>query len=481
MYSTLGQSILRALLAGRSAPEVKLYPFQERNVERFLAEPLPRRLWVLDETGLGKSVTAIIAAKAMQAHTVLVVTMGMVRPGWLERFAEWWPERASEVGSITMGRDRKGLSKPAIERLAVAYNAPIQVVSYDLLPNVIQTGWDLIVLDEIHEHVNAASQTSKALRNLFAQCPGAAKLGLTATLLSAEPLNAWNLLQLYWPEEMRPWGQTRADGSPPYKFCNVFAQRVENEWGTAWEGVNPTNAAGFAKLINKHAVRTLRSEVADLLPPVDCQPLIVESKNKKTDAQIALDWVDTAAKESSHISLFTYFRESAGYYAGQLRNLPRYKNTLVSLITGNMTPEQRHKEIAKLRAAARGILVGTIDALGTGITLTAFKQYLLTEITTDANKLVQVIGRYSRLDSDGHTPSRGFVLLREGRDDDKIATLRRRMADFNTLLRAGQGEETLVAALSSTMQGDAFERRLDDLIASFRGEVDDDEDEGEAA
>jgi superfamily II DNA or RNA helicase len=455
---------------------MKLYAFQESNVATLVADPQKR--WVLDETGLGKSVTAIAAARAWGAQRVLIVTLGMVRPGWVERLQEWWPERAAEVGVITVGRERKGLSKPAEARRAAAYAAPIQVVSYDLLGHVEQREWDLIVLDEIHVHVSFRSATSKALRDLFAANPLANKLGLTATLLSAEPKNAWNPLQLYWPDK---WGKPRATGDPPYWFCNAFCERIENEWGVDWKGLNPANAAQFAEAIAAVSVRTLRSDVAHLLPPIDCSPLLVEASNRKTDAQVALDWVDIAAKESSHISLFTYFRESAAHYVAELRSLPRYKDVEISLITGAMTPEARHKELCRLRETPRGILVGTVDALGMGITLTAFKQYLLCELTTTANKLVQVIGRFSRLDGDGKTPSRGFVLVREGRDDDLITTLRRRLDDFNTLIKAGQGESALLDVLASPLQGEAFDRRLDDLIGTFRGDVDTSDDDEDAA
>lgn len=429
----------------------------------------PRRLWVTDETGLGKSVTAIAAAQAMGAQRVLIITKGMVRPAWLERLQEWWPGKP--VGSITMGRDRKNLSKPAQARLLEAYAAPIQVVSYDLLKHVDLTGWDLIVLDEMHELVCYRSDTSQRLRNIFNYCPQAAKIGLTATLLSAEPKNVWNLLQMFWPEQ---WGKPLESGDPPWSFQRKYCERYENEYGVLYRGLNPKHAALFSQKIRAVSVRTLRSEVADLLPPIDCAPLLVEAGNTKGDQTIALDWCDTASRESTHISIFAYYRESAAELVQMLQSLPRYSDVAVRLITGAHTPEQRHKELQALRDSPRAILVGTMDSLGTGITLTAFQQYLLTEIPTTANKLVQVIGRFSRLDS--MAPCRGMVLLREGRDDDTIATLRRRLGDINTLIRAGRGEQALLSVLESPLQGDAFDRRLDALIDSFNGESIDDDD-----
>lgn len=451
---------------------MKPFPFQERNVELMLRDP--RKRWVLDETGLGKSVTAILAAKSFGAHRVLIVTKGMVRPGWLERLREWWPERAEEVGSITMGKDRKGLSKPAQARLEASYAAPIQVVSYDLLRHCSPWQWDMIVLDEIHELVSYRSATSKLVRNFFRCSSQAVKLGLTATLLSAEPKHTWNLLHMWEPGR---WGHAQESGEPPWWFQRRYGVRWENDYGVVYRGLNEEYAAEFAEKLAEVSMRTLRSDVADLLPPIDCAPLLIEASNKGSDLALAIDWLKTALAESDHVSVFTYFRDSAAALASELQQLPRFAGTRVQVITGEHSPEARHKMLAELRDSQKGVLVGTVDALGTGITLTAFKQYLITEATTTANKLVQVIGRFSRLDS--KEPCRGFVLLREGRDDDTIATLRRRLGDFNALIKSGQGEQALLSVLEQPLQGDAFDRRLDDLIANFRGvgAIEDDEDD----
>lgn len=454
--------------------ELQPYPFQERNVEHFLSLPHPRHLWVTDETGLGKSVTFIEAAKRLEARRVLVVTEGMVRPGWLERFAQWWPERAHEVGAITMGKGRRNLSKPAQERLAKAYAAPIQVVSYDLLGHIDPWGWDLICLDEIHELVSRRSAVSKQLRKIFGLNPGAGKMGLTATLLSAEPKNTWNLLDLFFPGR---WGTAQESGEPPWWFQKRYCNRFENEHGVSYSGLNEVNSAAFAAKLRAVCVRTLRSEVAHLLPPIDCSPLLIEVGNKASDRAIAIDWLKTAAAESTHVSLFTYYRDSAAWLAAEIAAMRRFSEHSVQLITGANTPEQRHARLASLKASPRGILVGTMDALGTGISLTAFPQYLITEVTTTANKLVQLLGRFSRLDSTA--PSRGAILMREGRDDDKIMTLRERLENFNALIRAGQGEQQLMGVLEAPMAGAGFDRRLDDLIANFVGTLDDD-DEDEA-
>lgn len=448
----------------------ELYPFQQNTVDKIVSLPFPRAFWVLDETGLGKSVTAIATAKALGAKSVLIITLGMIRPAWIARFREWWPE--AQVGSITMGRDRKGLSLPAKARLEAAYSAPIQVVSYDLMFHVKQSGWDMIVLDEMDELVSYRSQASKRIRGLFAANSQATWLGLTATLLSAEPKNTWNLLHMFDPGN---WGAPLATGDPPWWFQRRYCVRIENEYGVAYRGLREANSEAFRDELAKRSTRTLRSDVRDLLPPIDCTPLLVEADNKKPDEQIAVEWCDVASRESSHVAIFTYHRCSARHICELLKMLPRYRSHTILCATGDDTPEQRHQMLTQALDAPAAVFVGTMDALGKGISLTAFKQYLIAETTTTASKLVQALGRYSRLDS--KDACRGQVLLREGIDDDKIVTLRRRLGEFKLLIRAGDGEQALAAALDLPMDGNAFDRRLDALVSTFRGSVDADEDE----
>lgn len=439
------------------------YPFQEANVERIATLRKPRRLWVLDETGLGKSVTAILAAKCLHVRRMLVVTRGMVRPAWLDRFKQWWPERADDVASITAGRNRAGLSGPALWRLRQAYNAPLQIVSYDLLGEVEQRDWDMIVLDEMHGLVSYGSAAAAKVRNIFRINPNATRLGLTATILTAEPKNLWTLLKLFEPDA---WGKPVAERDPPWWFLRKYSVRYENEFGVSYKGLNEDAAPELEKVLRERSVRTRRQDVQDLLPPIDCEPLVIEASNKRPDHKVVLDWLDNAVMESAHVAVIVYHRAEAQALHTALRSLPRYAEHELVAVTGEQTPEARQKRIALSVAAPRSVLIGTMDAIGTGISLTAYQQYLIAESVSTPTKLVQLLGRFSRLDSGASC--RGFVLMREGRDDDKIATLRRRLNEFNQLLKQGQGEAALGQVLNERDTG-AFDRRLDVLIASFTG------------
>lgn len=461
--------------------EFKPHEFQEKNLQ-WLHERREKgqlRSLILDEMGLGKSVTAILCAKAFHLRKVLVVTKGMVRPAWLERFKEWWPERVGEVSAIREGRSRKGRSKPAEERIKAAYAANIQITSNDLLHEVSQTEWDMLVFDEIHEHVSARSSVSQTMQKMLQANPNALVLNLTGTFVPAEPMGAYNMLSMLWPEE---WGKPGKRGDPPYRFKQKFCIAEESEYsdsGFSFHGLNPATAAEFSERIMKHARRTLRSDVAHLLPPIDVSPLVIETGNKKTDIQLAIDWADTAIKESSHVQIFTYRRETAESLCLALQALPRYREIDVRYTHGADTAEQRHKLLQQLRQSKRALLVGTMDSLGTGISLTSFQQYLIIEVTTEANQLAQAIGRFGRLDGDSTTPSRGFVLLREDKDADKISTLSRRLEDTNTLIKNGQAESQMSTLLKGSKTEGALDRFLDDLVLNYRGDVENDEDDNQ--
>lgn len=449
--------------------QLQPHPFQLENVRKILARPA-RRFWVLDEMGLGKSVTAILAAKELQCVNVLVITKALVRPSWKERFGEWWP--SASVGCITMGKSRSGLSGPAKKRLEEAYSAPVQIVSPDLLSNVRPDGWDMIVLDEMHEYVSFRSTASQELRKLFAANPQAYKLGLSGTPLSAEPKNAWNLLQMFWPEK---WGKARATGEPPYWFLNLFCERIETDYGVSYSGVNPHTVKKFAESLKEISTRTLRSDVAHLLPPLDISPLVIENKKYKSDVQAAVDWLDTAIQESTHACTLTYLRDTASRLYDTLQSLPRYRGVAVFLLTGDDSPERRARVLRQMREASRAILCGTMDSLGTGISLTFCQQWLMIEPPTTAYKIVQAIGRFNRLDS--ASGARGFILLRQdGKGDALVAKLRQWLANANSLIRNGQGEATLHKMLEEQSEG-SFDAWLDGLVDSYRGELVDGDDE----
>lgn len=465
----VAQGVKQAELGNASAPTLLPHPFQVENVRK-IVERTDRRFWVLDETGLGKSVTAILAAKQLQCRTVLVVTKALVRPAWKERFAEWWPDYVGSIATITMG-SRKSLSKPAQERLSMAYGAGVQIVSPDLLSHVRQDGWDIIILDEMHEYVSYRSAASKQLRKLFEANPGAYKLGLSATPLSAEPKNAWNLLQMFWPEK---WGKATRTGEPPYWFCNTFCERMETVYGVAYYGLNTANADKFALAIQSISARTLRSDVQNLLPSLDISPIVAENNNKKSDIQLAVDWSDIAIKESFHVCILAYHRDTVTGLSDTLHSLPRYRDVAVFHITGADTPERRVRILQEMRKEDRAILLGTMDALGTGISLTFCNQWLMIEPPSTASKIVQAIGRFVRLDSPN--ASRGFILLREDREGVS-AKLRERLGNMDRLIKNGQGEQVLAKVLEP--DPNAFDRWLDGMVESYRGDgVDNDDDDG---
>lgn len=452
-----------------------LHEFQEKSVLRALGLPRPLKYFELSETGLGKSVIALEIIRRLGCTRVLVVTLASVKHGWLERAAEWAPHlRAS---SITMGRGRKGLSKPAAARLEAAYSADLQVVSYDLVDEVDLTGWHAIVVDEGHDLVSYRSKTAKRLRELFAANPDAHKLLLTATAVTSEPKNTWTLLNLFWPER---FGEATKQGEPPYRFLNAFCNKHEVEWdggrAIAYKGLNPANADKFAKLIMANASRTLRTEVPELLPALDVRPLVIEASDKRPGTAHVTEWATTAAREAPRIGIFTHFRATAEKYAETLQALPRFADFKVIVMHGEMPADRRARALAALREEERVILVATMHALGTGITLTWVKQYLIAELVAAPYKLVQLLGRFSRLDADGQVGCFGRILIREG--DARIPDLLRRIKDEDILQRNGANETAILQAVDAGTKQN-FDAWLDDLAGTFRdyaeGVDDDDE------
>jgi hypothetical protein len=450
------------------------YDFQLENA-RVLAEK--RAWWLLDEPGLGKSVSLILTAQRLKARRVLIVAPGSVRRPWLDRFIEWAPEYS--VACIEQG-PRAADSEPEKFRQIMYRRADVQIVSHELLPTVEQTGWDVLCLDEGHEVVSYRSKIAGDLRSLFAANPDAARYMLSATPMSAQPIHTWTLLNLFWPGK---WGKATRQGDPPYAFRELFANKIVGyEERIAYKGVNVANRSRFAQIIGSHSSRTLRSDLGDLLPPVDFRAWDVPASDKRQPPALVVDKVDVLIKESAHVAIFTHHQAAAQAIYEAFKAVRRYDDVPLLYLDGNVSARQRAAALAAQAECGTGLLVGTIDALGTGIDLTFVRQYIIAEPIRTAHKIVQLDGRFRRLSAVGVDPAIGFMLFREDKDDDTRTEIVQRMEDYLALVRASAGDETLRSALKVVDSEDSLLAMMRGLGASYRGsnvELDEEDDEHE--
>ena len=139
---------------------MKLYPHQEEGIAWLVAH---RRGMLADEQGLGKTITALRAARMLKPTLTLVVCPTVVLWNWEAEAVAWWPGVRVQV--ISKGKTD------------IDPTADIVVVTHGLLlrpwilSQILDRTWDVCILDEAHFFKNAsATRTQIFYRQVAQKC-----------------------------------------------------------------------------------------------------------------------------------------------------------------------------------------------------------------------------------------------------------------------------------------------------------------------
>lgn len=163
----------------------ELYPFQRAAVAYALET---RRTFIADEQGLGKTVEALTALESAGTFPAIVVCPASVALAW-EREAQLWLPRRS-VSVVRSGRSAELRSK-----------ADITVLSYSLLPKHVEALARLepraLVIDESHSVKSGKAKRTVAARALAARVPDdGLVLCLSGTPLLNRPMELVSQLEV---------------------------------------------------------------------------------------------------------------------------------------------------------------------------------------------------------------------------------------------------------------------------------------------
>jgi superfamily II DNA or RNA helicase len=216
--------------------------------------------------------------------------------------------------------------------------------------------------------------------------------------------------------------------------------------------------------------RVTDEEFVQYMPELFVEPLRVDSVNHET---IAAQWVKEIPEETQHVGIFTHRRELAEKLA---------KTHNGTLITGALSPEQRHELLQQARLCSSSLLVGTIDSLSEGISLSHIKAALVVEWTTELSSLLQFIGRFARADAKTNKPTK-IDLVVGPNDVERLKTLQERVDAANSIFKAGRSESLLGNAVAERgLSDEEFINKTIALAAAVetgskrRGLIDDDDD-----
>jgi len=244
--------------------DVGLLPFQNASVRLLQAQP---RSAVLDATGLGKSVTALMALRLQAPKTVLILCPKFLRQKWLRELARWAPKYSDAVLFDSKHPERIGnVTLTTWDSLARSATAKA----------VLDRTWDFVIGDEAHAIKNRNAQrtvgafTLKFVRGVL----------LTATPLDRNPADSWALLHFMYPNKFTSYWRFRS------QF--VLTDKDVNGWSFSASGVpiGVKNEATLADLLAPYYIRRVRADAGIPEPFEDVIPMSLSATQQRLYDQV---------------------------------------------------------------------------------------------------------------------------------------------------------------------------------------------------
>lgn len=414
-----------------------LFPFQEKAVERAIELGY---LFLIFDTGLGKTASAISILARQNIVNTLVVCPAAVRTSWQDELALWWPNHPS-VLVITEGTQIKNADLNGIV-----------ITSYELVQKLPVKQWGALIIDESQYIGNQwRCKRGKFIADLCGNNRTALRLLLTATPVMRDPKTLWNQLHCLQPGR---WGNF-------WQFVRRYANITTNSY-TKWniEGLRPEFALELERRFALVSARVTRAEVADLLPLCTVQRISVPASTWHPDMdtaalaafltgtkkQVVLELIQQSASSNSHIVVFTYYREAA-HDLGKACEAAGFSAThTIFEVTGNETAQRRAGILEDAQCSSRAIVCATMHSCGEGVNY--FKDYgvaIFGELYPVPGVIAQACGRLSRLTS--KVGAQIYIPVVLGSMDEIIwGRVKKRLDHINKIIKPGGNETALLEA-----------------------------------
>lgn len=425
----------------------QLYPFQEIGVARLLKG----NHILAFEPGLGKTPTTARALTSLiEKGNILIVCPALVRNNWASELQKWGGVDEKDIGLIDTGL-RKGMSEKKEAEWHDRLYRKVIITSYNLMGKLVYPNYfNVVVFDEFHRLKNALTNSYDVAKELIRVNKPEYVWGLSGTPIPNEVKDLWSQLDLLWPERFGTYWQ----------FCAKYCILETNEYGTLARGANQEALPELLQRLDPLMHRVTKSEVASFLPPLNCRTIYLANNQPKLKA--VQEWLEEAPRPAV---VLTHTRAQAK----QLAEL--YGRPLRRFITGEQPIAER---LAKIDQAfkAKDVIFATMHSVEEGINnLAAFPAALFYDLYWRPKTMIQVIGRFSRLNSPTDRGANIDMFVRKGTVDERLVrVVIEKVENINSLLKAGQGESALEEGLRR--MGQTEEEFKADLLATFSKEID---------
>jgi SWI/SNF-related matrix-associated actin-dependent regulator 1 of chromatin subfamily A len=441
-----------------------LYRHQRDGAEWLASTP---RAALLDDPGLGKTITAIVAADRARAHRMLVIAPTCVVWNWRREIEKWSPHRRVQV--VTTGRTKLD---PAADTIVTTHGLTL---NGDLRGRLTARGFDVCVLDESHFFRGAAAKRAAHFygRDYVLGLASACERVwcLTGTPMPNDASDLWTMCHGLWPDVF-------AAGF--HGFRGHYCKTTWSPWGDNVKVVGNRNVDELRAKLRGKVLRRRKEDALDLPPvryeTVTLRPEVMPQELKLVAGELdagtvaLLNSADTAEDAFDLLGgskVFAAFRRLCGLAkaeaAGELLSMELASGALpkvvvmahhsdvvaalahtlraygVRTITGATPAKTREEAVQAFQTdPSVRVIVCNIIAGGTGATLTAASELVFVEMSFVPGENAQAADRIRRIGQDSPCRVR-FIALDGTLDEPLVGVLQRKSAMIREVLEPRKG------------------------------------------
>ena len=367
-----------------------------------------------DDMGLGKTSSAIMASINLKLKKVLVVCPASLKVNWKREIENYSDE---PIGIVEGKKWEDG--KYVIINYDILKNFHSLPKDSDKKTQILDSKFDLVIIDEAHYVSNGKAQRTKLVNNLTSKIE---RLWLlSGTPMTSRPMNYYNLLKLVGSRVANNWiNYVR-------RYCD--GKQIFRGYRKIWLTFGATNLEELRDKTNDKVLRRLKEDVLEL-PDKIITPVYMELKSKVYESEMGeyLDWrrqnrnrglsiqlsklmqvrqiiamekvkettqlIDQCLQQDKKVIVFTNFTTP-------LMTLhEKYKKESV-ILNGAMKKEDRQKSVDSFQNDDKvKVFIGNVRAAGVGITLTAAEVVIFNDLSFVPSDMSQCEDRAFRIGQD---------------------------------------------------------------------------------
>ena len=349
-----------------------------------------------DDMGLGKTTSTIIAALESNAKKILIICPASLKINWQREIANYTDRSVyiSEGKNFSQEHD-------------------FVIINYDIIKNfhsvkkksesqILDSNFDLVVVDEAHYIKNGQAQRTKLINDLVKKVD---RLWLlTGTPMTSRPMDYFNLLSLVDSPVAKNWMAYAIRYCSGYQF-NAGGRKI-------WNVTGASNLEELRDRTSGLTLRRLKEDVLDL-PDKIITPVYLRLKSKAYEEIMGeyYDWYDKNPDESKSLTVqftkLTKIRqviadekiaqtiELAENIIEQGKKVIIFCNFTDSLskicehfgktavrVDGSTPKHERQNAVDQFQDSEKiKVFVGNIKAAGVGLTLTAAEAVIMNDLS----------------------------------------------------------------------------------------------------